>query len=85
MNTKYENKISGETIFLTQPEISSWIKVSKSTVYKWVKDGQFPKPVMLGKPEKNGTSRWIKDDILEWLSKRPREKVQAFQTNKHLI
>ena len=74
MNIKHENKISSETIFLTQPEISNWIKVSKSSVYRWVKEGQFPRPVMLGTPENNGTSRWIKDDIIEWLSKRPREK-----------
>ena len=75
MNVKYVNKISSETIFLTQPEISNWIKVSKSTVYKWVKDGQFPRPVMLGKAEKNGTARWIRADIIQWLSSRPREKV----------
>tara|TARA_B100000989_G_C19308496_1_gene371487 strand:- start:152 stop:397 length:246 start_codon:yes stop_codon:yes gene_type:complete len=80
MNVKYVNKISSETIFLTQPEISNWIKVSKSTVYKWVKDGQFPRPVMLGKPEKNGTARWIRSDIIQWLSSRPREKVQANET-----
>jgi predicted DNA-binding transcriptional regulator AlpA len=37
----------------------------------------FPKPVMLGLPEKNGTSRWIESEVQEWLEKRPREKTDG--------
>ena len=73
-NIKIENEFTRNTVFLTQPEISDWLKISKSTVYRWVQEGNFPKPVMIGKPEKNGTSRWVEEEVKEWLSQRPREK-----------
>ena len=51
-----KQSFSRDTVFLTQPEVSEWLKISKSTLYRWVQEGAFPKPVVLGKPEKNGTS-----------------------------
>tara|TARA_R100000664_G_C2707846_1_gene105743 strand:+ start:249 stop:377 length:129 start_codon:yes stop_codon:yes gene_type:complete len=42
-----------------------------------VQEGAFPKPVVLGKPEKNGTSRWVESEVQEWLDNRPREKADA--------
>tara|TARA_Y100001937_G_C6880486_1_gene224511 strand:+ start:32 stop:280 length:249 start_codon:yes stop_codon:yes gene_type:complete len=72
-----KQSFSRDTVFLTQPEVSEWLKISKSTLYRWVQEGAFPKPVVLGKPEKNGTSRWVEDEIQEWLDNRPREKADA--------
>ena len=72
-----KQSLSRQTVFLTQPEVSDWLRISKSTWYRWVQEGIFPKPVMLGKPEKNGTSRWVEDEIQDWLDKRPREKADA--------
>lgn len=49
-------------------EVCRWLNVSKSTIYKWVKDGHFPQPLVLG----DHASRWQESDIEEWLNSRPR-------------
>ena len=53
-------------------EISEWLNVSKSTIYKWVKDGNFPKPLILGDGDRSAASRWMEREVNEWLDSRPR-------------
>lgn len=54
-------------------EVSEWLNVSRSTIYKWVHDGEFPEPVVLGQDDgKRSASRWKEDEVLEWLDSRPR-------------
>ena len=72
-----ETQTERSTTFLTGPEVCAWLKISKSTLYLWVQRGIFPKPKILGLPEKNGTSRWIESEIQEWLDNRPREKTDG--------
>ena len=49
-------------------EVSEWLGVSKTTVYKWVKEGRFPEPVILA----DHASRWVEAEIVDWLASRPR-------------
>ena len=72
-----ETQTERSTTFLTGPEVCAWLKISKSTLYLWVQRGIFPKPKILGLPEKNGTSRWIESEIQEWLDNRPRERTDG--------
>jgi prophage regulatory protein len=55
-------------------EVCEWICVSRSTIYKWVQEGTFPKPLILGGGEDNKTSasRWREDEVTAWLDQRPR-------------
>mgnify|MGYP006212359617 FL=1 len=54
-------------------EVSEWLNVSKSTIYKWVNDGEFPNPVVLGHDDgKRSATRWREDEVSEWLDNRPR-------------
>ena len=54
-------------------EVSEWLNVSRSTIYKWVHDGEFPEPVVLGQDDgKRSASRWKEDEVIEWLDSRPR-------------
>lgn len=57
-------------------EISDWLNVSKSTIYKWVSDGTFPKPIILGEESgaRNSASRWVEQEVVDWLAARPRGK-----------
>lgn len=68
--------IPSEYVLLRVAEVSGWLNVSKSTIYKWVKDGTFPSPIILGEEvsAKNHASRWVKSEIEEWLDARPRGK-----------
>lgn len=49
-------------------EVCKWLNVSKSTIYKWVKEDRFPQPIILG----DHASRWLESDITVWLSELPR-------------
>lgn len=49
-------------------EVCKWLNVSKSTIYKWVKEERFPQPLILGEH----ASRWQESDIEAWLNDRPR-------------
>jgi prophage regulatory protein len=47
---------------LTVKDIIAMLKVSKSTIYKWIKDGKFPKPLKFGR-----NSRWTEEMIKEFI------------------
>jgi prophage regulatory protein len=53
-------------------EIADWLNVSKTTIYKWVKDGNFPEPIILGEGDRSAASRWLKEEVDLWLQSRPR-------------
>jgi len=62
---------------LRMSEVSRWLAVDQSTLYKWIKAGRFPKPVALGDEEdQNSASRFFKAEIEEWLYARPRGRFQ---------
>ena len=56
-------------------EVAKLLGVSTSTLYKWVKQGQFPRPIMLGpmKPKQRQTKRWVLSEVEEWVNERARE------------
>ena len=49
-------------------EVSKRLGVSKSAIYKWVKDNRFPKPIILGE----SSSRWFENEVEQWLMECPR-------------
>ena len=55
-------------------EIAEKLGVSRSTIYKWVEEKNFPSPVVFGDAKKNSTVRWLGTDIQEWIDQRPRAK-----------
>ncbi|MCL6268337.1 AlpA family phage regulatory protein [Sansalvadorimonas sp. 2012CJ34-2] len=49
---------------LRMPQVQQRLgNVSRSTVYRWVRDGWFPQPMRLGK----NTVGWLDRDISRWL------------------
>ena len=60
--TKYPSKL------MKVSELTEWLNVSESAIYKWVQQGRFPKPIKLGDSATNRhSSRWIREDVEEWL------------------
>lgn len=47
-------------------ELSRLLQISEVTIWRWVRAGQFPKPIKLG-PNIIG---WRKGDIDDWISSR---------------
>jgi len=51
-------------------ELTKLLKVSKETVYLWIRKNKFPKPLKLGAR----TSVWLKEDIEKWLEEKKKEE-----------
>lgn len=51
--------------FLRLPQVLARVPVSKSTLWGWVRDGKFPKPVKLGPM----TTAWHSKDVAAWMAK----------------
>ena len=47
-------------------EIQADFTLSRATIYRWMKEGKFPKPIHLG----TNMVRWKKSDIDNWLAER---------------
>ena len=54
-----------------------------STVWLWMKDAGFPKPLVMGPPE-GRTSRvcWIASEVFDWLKSRPRRAIGHLKQNR---
>jgi prophage regulatory protein len=50
------------TAFLRDTEVAIRYGVSRPTIWRWTKNGKFPKPVKLGA----GSTRWRSSDIEAW-------------------
>jgi prophage regulatory protein len=51
---------------LRRPEVEARTGLSRSTLYEWMKRGEFPQPVRLG----TRIVAWRESDVTEWLESR---------------
>ncbi|EAA5919580.1 AlpA family phage regulatory protein [Salmonella enterica subsp. enterica serovar Teko] len=51
--------------------ITKYSKLTDKWFYKLIKDGEFPKPIKLGR-----TSRWLRSEVENWFQKRIDESRQ---------
>lgn len=62
------------TAFLKDTEVAVRYGVSRPTIWRWTKNGSFPKPVKLGA----GSTRWRASDLEAWENQfRPEAVVQS--------
>jgi prophage regulatory protein len=57
------------------PEVCADLKIGKSTLYAWVKDGSFSKPIKLGARAVG----WLESDIAEFIENRAKARAEAAQ------
>ena len=53
---------------LTVDEVMELLKVSRTTVYRFIRDRDFPCPIKVGP----GCNRWPEAEIDDWVRKQPR-------------
>ncbi|SMC10054.1 helix-turn-helix transcriptional regulator [Nitratiruptor tergarcus] len=53
---------------ITIKEVSSLIGMKKPTIYKYIREGQFPKPIKIG----SRASRWSLNKVMEWIEEQKR-------------
>ena len=56
----------GETLYLSDQQIAQRYAVSRGSIWRWVREGAFPKPVKLGP----GCTRWQLSAVQDWEVKR---------------
>lgn len=55
-------------------EVSEWLGISRSTIYKWINEGRFPEPIKFGERDRaRVAARWEEKAIAQWLEERRRE------------
>jgi prophage regulatory protein len=55
-----------EDRLLTRPQVEFLVGLGRSTLYQWMAEGRFPKPVRVG----NRLVRWRLSDIDAWVQAR---------------
>ena len=55
------------TRLMTRPEVEARTRLSRSTIYKEMREHRFPEPVKIGR-----AVRWRSDEIDKWLDNLPR-------------
>jgi len=48
--------------YQSDKQIAQRFKVSRATIWRWVKEGRFPKPIRLSP----GCTRWKSSEVEEW-------------------
>ena len=51
------------TRLIRLPEVQHRVGLGRSTIYRWMADGKFPKPVQLG----GYAVAWSEEEIAEWI------------------
>lgn len=52
------------TRLIRLPEVQDRVGLGRSTIYRWMAEGKFPKPVQLG----GFTVAWPEHEIVEWIA-----------------
>lgn len=68
------------TGFLRDTEIARRYSISRPTVWRWVKQGKFPKPLKLG----GGSSRWKLKDLEAWEQTQAQKQCDESQPHENL-
>ncbi len=61
-----QQKSHREPTILRRPQVQQRTGLSRSTLYQYIKDGEFPKSIALG-PRSVG---WLESDISDWIAER---------------
>lgn len=54
------------TRLIRLPEVQHRVGLGRSTIYRWMSEGKFPKPVQLG----GYAVAWAEDELEAWIAKR---------------
>ena len=57
-----------DSIIYRERDVLAVLGISKATLWRWRRAGQFPDPIQLGP----NTVAWRRDEVESWLASRPR-------------
>lgn len=59
------------TIYLKDTQLAKHLGVGRATIWRWIKEGQFPPPVRLSVR----CSRWPLDKVEKWIRERSEKLI----------
>ena len=62
-----------ETRLLRRTEVERYCQISRSTIYRLMREGLFPEPLRIG-PR---AVRWSEQELMAWLARRPRANAKG--------
>ena len=71
--TSMHQNVHHDLAILRLPQVELRTGLSRSTLYQYMKDGYFPKPVPLGRRAVG----WLESDVCDWIASRVRMAGQA--------
>jgi len=69
MKKRSKTKSSKIPLFLSDEQLAKRYGVSRSTIWRWLRKGDFPSPVKLGP----GCTRWPLDDVQAWEAEKQKQ------------
>ena len=55
-------------------DVSEWLGVARSTIYKWIEEGRFPPPIKIGEKDRaRVAARWEEATVQQWIEDRRNE------------
>jgi prophage regulatory protein len=54
------------TRLIRLPEVMSRVGLGRSTIYRWMNEGKFPKPVQLG----GHAVAWVEEEVETWVAEK---------------
>ena len=62
--------------FFSKAEVLGLLGVSYTTIFTWMREGQFPLSIELGPSGGRSTKiAWLADEVYAWIASRPRRKL----------
>jgi predicted DNA-binding transcriptional regulator AlpA len=61
---------------MLKAQVLARVRVGYSCLWEWMRDGIFPLPIELGRPNGRTTRiAWFADEVEGWIESRPRRKI----------
>jgi predicted DNA-binding transcriptional regulator AlpA len=70
-SSRHPRKERPGATLIRKKELIKRVGVDPSTLWQWMRDGQFPRPRILNPGSRREIVGWIEADIEEWLATRP--------------
>jgi prophage regulatory protein len=67
---EHVNEVDEKLMFYSKAQVSQKLGMAPSTIYRLVKDGDFPAPVSISKRRVG----WVPAEIDEWLTRKIKER-----------
>lgn len=57
-------EISADDRYLTLPQVKERVPKGTTTIYRWIREGRFPRPYAIGP----GSVAWLEREVIAWMA-----------------